>query len=89
MLLKTHPWHCKVIIVAPVERHRRGHSAQVIHWRLILVMVLEVGLRVAPVIGVEAWDLLLLGVVEDGVGAGPSRGVVEDVRQQGLVQLQT
>ena len=52
-------------------------------------MVLEVGLRVAPVIGVEAWDLLLLGVVEDGVGAGPSRGVVEDVRQQGLVQLQT
>ena len=51
------------------------------------MMVLKVCLGVAPVIGVEARDLFLLGVVENGVGAGPSRGVMKDVRQQGLVQL--
>ena len=51
------------------------------------MMVHEVCLRVAPVIGMEARDLLLLGVVEDGVGAGPSGSVMQDVRQQGLVQL--
>ena len=51
------------------------------------MMVHEIGLRVAPVIGVEARDLFLLGVVEDGVGAGPSRSVMKDVRQQGLVEL--
>ena len=30
---------------------------------------------------------LLLGVVQDGLGGRPRRGVVEDVGQQGVVQL--
>lgn len=51
------------------------------------MMMHEICLRVPPVIGVEARDLFLLGVVEDGVGAGPSRSVMQNVRQQGLVQL--
>ena len=52
------------------------------------MVVLPVNLRISPVIGVEAGYLLLLSVVEDGVGAGASGGVVEDVREQGLVHLE-
>jgi len=52
------------------------------------VVVLPVDLRISPVIGVEPGHLLLLGIVEDSVGAGACGGVVEDIRQQGLVHLE-
>lgn len=83
-----YPRLSKVVIVTPVESHRSVHIPQVVLKHLIAAMVHEVGLRVAPVEGVEAGDLLLLRVLQDGVGAGTRRGVVQDVRQQGLVHLE-
>ena len=50
-------------------------------------MVLHVQPVTAPVEGVEAGVGFLLRVVEDRVGGRPGRGVVQDVRQQGVVQL--
>ena len=82
-----YPRLSKVVIVTPVESHRSGHIPQVVLKHLIAAMVHEVHLRVTPVKGVEAGDLLLLRILQDGVGAGARRGVVQDVRQQGLVHL--
>ena len=50
-------------------------------------MMLNIELVTTPVKGMETRMGLLLGVVQDGVGGRPRRGVVQDVRQQGVVQL--
>ena len=88
MQVQTYPWHGKVVIITPVECHWCGHIRQQVFWRSVAVVVLPVDLRISPVVGMEPGHLLLLGVVEDGVGAGACGGVVEDVRQQGLVHLE-
>ena len=50
-------------------------------------MMLNIELVTTPVKGMETRMGLLLGVVQDGVGGRPRRGVMQDVWQQGVVQL--
>merc|ERR1712181_98144 len=50
-------------------------------------MVLHIQPVTPPVKSMETRMGLLLGVVQDGVGGRPSRGVVQDVGQQCVVQL--
>ena len=83
----SYPWFCKVVIVTPVECHRGSHFGKVIQWWFSVLMVLHIQTVTAPVKSMETRVSLLLGVVKDGVGGSPRRGVVEDVRQQGVVQL--
>ena len=85
---ECYPRHGEVVIITPVERHWSGHVSQGILGHLVRPMMLEVGLVLAPVVGVKAVVLMfLLGVVKDGVGAGPGRSVVEYVGQESFVHL--
>ena len=83
-----YPRHGEVVIITPVERHWSGHVSQGILGHLVRPVMLEVGLVLAPVVGVKAVVFMfLLGVVKDGVGAGPGWSVVEDVGQESFVHL--
>ena len=83
----SYPWFSKVVIVAPVECDGGSHLGEVVHGGLSVLVVLHVELVAAPVKSMETGVGLLLGVVQDGVGGRPCRGVVQDVGQQGVVQL--
>ena len=85
---ESYPGHGKVVIIAPVESHGSLHIPQVILRNVVAAVMVVILLVAAPVVGVEAVVFVfLLSVVEDGVGAGSGWSVVEDVRQQSLVQL--
>jgi len=82
------PRHGEIVIVTPVKRHRSGHVSQGVLGHLVRPVVLIVGLILAPVVGVEAVVfVLLLGVVEDSVGAGSGWSVVKDVGKESFVHL--
>ena len=83
----SYPWLGKVVIVAPVECDGGSHPGQVIHRRFSALVVLLILPVTSPVKSMETRMGLLLGVVQDGLGGRPRRGVVEDVGQQGVVQL--
>lgn len=85
---ESYPGHGKVVIITPVESHGSLDIPQVVLRNIVGPVMVVVLLVAAPVVGVEAiMFVFLLSVVEDSVGAGPGRSVVEDVGQQGFVHL--
>merc|ERR1712055_379569 len=81
------PWLGEIVVITPVKSHGTRHLTQVIHWGLSVLVMLNIKFVTSPVKGVETSSIFLLSIVEDGVSGGACRGVVENVRKQGRVQL--
>ena len=85
---ESYPGHGKVVIITPVESHGSLDIPQVVLRHIVGPVMVVILLVAAPVVGVEAVVFVfLLSVVEDSPGAGPGRGVVEDVGQESFVHL--